>query len=141
MNKKNGAFAYNSALEIDRPTNTNKKIQICVFAPCDKENVVRFICLLLFTFCSLFCVPFLIFLYLFFIVSSDFSLHLFSFSFPSSIRSYIDTQNASLRQSLMRFLELLDVFEYGQFSNFTELNLKDKSLDHINIERLYQQVK
>lgn len=35
---------------------------------------------------------------------------------------------------------MLDVFEFGSFENFTQLNLIDGSLDHITVYDIYRRV-
>lgn len=38
------------------------------------------------------------------------------------------------------FLALLDVFEFGAFENFTQLNLKEWSFDDISVYDIYRKV-
>lgn len=48
--------------------------------------------------------------------------------------------NETQRSHLKTFLTLLDVFEFGAFENFTQLNLTDWSFDDISVYDIYRKV-
>lgn len=54
--------------------------------------------------------------------------------------SYLPRGNISQRSKLKTFLKLLNVFEFGSFENFTQLNLKEWSFDHISVYDIYRRV-
>lgn len=60
--------------------------------------------------------------------------------FNKFFSSYLPRGNVTQRLKLKNFLTLLDVFEFGSFENFTQLNLKEWSFDHINVYDIYRRV-